>query len=337
MSKSSQKGSLSEEQKVVLKQAHVAQITAEVALTVFILTIYTLNLLSVIPWYGVFDILVMLATGLTLFISGIILTATVSTMRRAGKPLENRSKNARKWLLTVWLCIPAIVASLIFNSPFKDEKLNGAGIALIGLLVLLMLVSMIASFVSVHFVWRRFNKKKRPQIRLITYGVVVANMLLLAIFGTYTEQEVINYSSVSMTDANLELGQKEVRQVGKDGEKQTRYNLIFGFPLSSTESEPVDEIVANGSRRYQYMYCSDGSYRYYNAEQFKDSRVGFTHQSPDSCAENGNGKQTTIADVPPPEKVVQRVPTYYPSYRPNSYTTTCNTYSFSNSITCRTY
>ena len=81
------------------------------------------------------------------------------------------------------------------------------------------------------------------------------------------------------------------------------------------------------------MYCSDGSYYYYTAEQFKNPEVGYTDQSPDTCAEKGAGAQTTIADVPPAEKIIQQVPTYYksPSY------TTCRESYFGNSFSCTSY
>jgi hypothetical protein len=158
-----------------------------------------------------------------------------------------------------------------------------------------------------------------------------------SLFGSYTTTEVVKYVSSPVSDSNLELGQTEIRQAGKNGEKQIKHNLLFGIPLSTSTTEPVDEIIAKGTRRYQYMYCSDGSSRYYSAEQFKDPNVGFTHQSPDYCAKNGAGTQTTIADVPPAEKIVQQVPVYRaPAYTSPSYTT-CRSYSFDNSFSCTTY
>lgn len=337
MSKNNQKNSLDTEQRDILKQVHAAQITLEVSFAVLIFALFTINVASVLPGYGVVAFFIMLAAGLTMFVSGIILTAAVSAMRRQAKPLLNRSVPARRWTLVTWGWGAVLLLLFIFNSPFQGEEFDVGRFILLCLAICGLAVSILGSIVSVHVLWRRFNKKRRPPIRPIAYAVVGANMLLLAILGSYTTTEVLSFNSVATTDSNLELGQSEVRQVGKNGEKQIRHNLIFGFAMSTDTSDPVDEIVANGSRRYQYMHCSNGRYVYYTAEQFKDPRVGFTHQSSDACAEKGYGKQITIADVPPAEKVIQRVPTYYPSYTPNSYTTTCNAYSFSNSITCRTY
>ncbi len=47
------------------------------------------------------------------------------------------------------------------------------------------------------------------------------------------------------------------------------------------------------------MHCSNGTYRYYTDEQFKDSNTGFTSRSSDFCAENSQGTKTTLADNPP--------------------------------------
>ena len=45
------------------------------------------------------------------------------------------------------------------------------------------------------------------------------------------------------------------------------------------------------------MICSDGSYRYYNDEQFKDPTVGFTSKNDDPCAESKHGTKTKLADA----------------------------------------
>lgn len=329
---------LSDDQRSLLTSVHKEQIVLEVALIVFVLSLFTINVSSAIPGYAAVVFIGLAISSLVLFIVGLILTQSVFTMRRMGKPLSSRVRRARAWLLVVWWTIPAILFLIVLSAALQNEIVSLVSLAVMALLGLFMLAAVIVSIVSVHFLWRRFNKKKRSPIRLIAYGVIAANMFLLVILGSYTSTQVIAHKSTPVTDANLELGQTEVRQTGRDGEEKVRHNLIFGFAVSTETEEPIDEIVANGSRRYQYMHCSNGSYRYYSAEQFKDPNVGFTHQSPDYCAQNGEGVQTTIADTPPAEKIIQQVPTYYPTYRaPSSYTTTCSTYSFSNDITCRTY
>lgn len=334
MTKKSRKDPLNEEQRLSLNQLHTGQVTLEFALTIFALTILTINISSAIPWYGTADIIVMGLSGLVVFIFGIVTTTTAFNLKRLGKPVAKPAIPARRWLTTVWTSAILVPILLIAFSPFKDGEVNVGSLVLLIFTVCVVLVSIVGALISLHSLWRRFNKKKRPPIRPIAYGIVGLNILLLVAFGSYTTTEIIAHNSTKITDANLELGQSEIRQAGKDGETQTKRNLLFGFPTSTTNSDAVDEIIANGSRRYQYMYCSNGSYRYYTAEQFKDESVGFTHQSPDYCAQNKQGTQTTIADVPPAEKVVQQVPVYR---SPSSYTTTCNTYSYTNSITCRTY
>ena len=335
MTKKSRKDPLNNEQRLSLNQLHTGQITLEVALTIFVITILTINISSAISGYGTVDIIIMGLSGLLLFIFGIVTTATTFNLKRQAKPLPKHSIAARRWLAIVWVI--AILTPILFMllNPFKEGEVQIGSLVIVILLPCALLASIIGALVSLHLLWRRFNKRKRPPIRLIAYGVIGLNVLLLFMFGSYTTTEVITHNTVTTTDANLELGQSEVRQAGKDGERQTKRNLLFGFATSTATLDSVDQITAQGSRRYQYMYCSNGSYRYYTAEQFKDPNVGFTHQSPDNCAQSGQGTQTTIADVPPPEKVVQQVPVYR---SPSSYTTTCNTYGYySTSITCRTY
>ena len=336
MAKNNRKDPLDKEERSALNQLHNAQVTIEVAVTILVLTIFTINISSAFPGYGVFDLLVMLLAGLLLFVFGIAITINILATKRSAIPLMKSMKTPKVWLGVVWGSVIAAILLLMFNSPFKEGGFEDGSIVLLALVGVVFFGAIIGLLVSIHRVWKRFTKRKRPPVRFIVYGIIVVVMIGLAAFGSYTTTEVVKYNSVATTDANLELGQTEVRQAGKDGEKHTKRNLIFGAEVSTDYSDSVDEIIANGSRRYQYMYCSDGSYRYYTAEQFKDPKVGFTHQSPDGCALNGTGTQTTIADVPPAEKIVQQAPSRS-IYYPTSYTTTCNPSIYGSSITCRTY
>lgn len=192
----------------------------------------------------------------------------------------------------------------------------------------------ILALVTSQQLWRRFNRKPGISPRFFVYGSLGLVLLLTTLLGSYTSVETIPFAKISSSDNNLELGQSEVRQIGKNGAKESQRNLLFGFETSTHTTDPTDEITAKGTRRYQYMHCSNGSYRYYTNDQFKDPTVGFTHQSPDSCAQNGQGTQTTISDSPPAEKIIQQVPTYRtPSY----HSTTCTPSYFGNSITCSGY
>jgi hypothetical protein len=333
VSKKNHKNPLSEDQREALDKLHNAQITLEVALTIFVLAFFTINLSTAFPGYGIVALLAMGFSGLLIFICSIIITSGVHLLKRLQSPVASHSLHVRRWLLVTWLCIPLIIFFLILTGSSQNAQVLFLYLILTGIAALLMLAAIVCSLVGIHLIWKRFSKKKkRTPVRLISYGIIAFGMLILTLLGSYTTTEPTKYSSVSVTDSNLELGQTEIKQVGKDGQKQIKRSLIFGTPLSTSNTDPVDELIAKGSRRYQYMYCSNGSYRYYSAEQFKDPSVGFTHQSPDNCAENGAGTQTTIADVPPPEKIVQQVPTY----RSPTYTTCTESY-FGSSFTCRSY
>lgn len=332
MNKKSRKDPLDNEQRSALDQLHKTQITLEVALAIFIFTFFTINASSAYPGYGITALLAIGISGLLIFFCGIIITSAMFRMKRLANPVAKYSSHARRWLIVAWACVPMIIFFFLLTASSKNAEDVVLYLVLAGLAALLMLAAIVCVLVGLHVTWRRFNKKKRSPVRLIVYGIIGLIMLALMLFGSYTTNEAVKYNSTSITDSNLELGQSEVRQAGKDGEKEVRHNLIFGIPLSTETKEPIDEIVANGSRKYQYMYCSNGTYRYFTAEQFKDPNVGFTHQSPDACAQNGAGTQTTIADVPPAEKIIQQVPTY----RSPTYTTCTESY-FSGSFTCRSY
>jgi len=337
VSKKISKDPLSEEQKKSLKDLHNNQITLEVALTIFVLSILTINISSAIPTYGIVALLAIGLSALLLFIFGIVFTVNVSSMKHRGKPLSQYRKDIWRWLIIAWLCIPLCILVVIVAVIAQNPDLAILFIALFIGVLLGMLAAIVLSLIGINRVWRRFNKKRGGHVRVMTYGTIAFIMLILSLLGSYTTTEVIKYKSTPVSDSNLELGQTEIRQVGKAGEKQIKHNLLFAIVLSTSTTEPVDEIIAKGSRRYQYMYCSDGGYRYYNAEQFRDPNVGFTHQSPDHCAKNGQGTQTTIADVPPAEKIVQQVPVYRtPTYR-SPTSTTCTPSPFGSSITCTSY
>lgn len=339
MTKAKRKTTIPDDQKAALKEMHTSQVVLEVAFSVTAFLILTINIATAFPGYGILAFLGLGLASLTLLVFGIILTSSASRMRRLSEPLGTRAREFRPWLIIIWISLLASILLLMFNSPFREGEFVAANLFLIGFAIFVAVVAIITVLVKSQLLWRRFNRKKKSPLRLSLYGAVTLLLLVLAIFGTYTTDETVKFNTVTTTDANLELGQSEVRQVGKDGVRSVTHNLLFGVPISEDVSESVDQITANGSRKYQYMYCSNGSYQYYSAEEFKNPTTGFTHQSPDYCAQNGQGNQTTIADVPPAEKVIQQVPVYNNSYyrAPSSYTTTCNSYSFSNSITCRTY
>ena len=331
ISSSNHKDSLIKKQQVAVNRLHNTQIAIEIILILFVLTFLTINISSVWPIYGAIDFIFIGLLALSLFIMGIYLTISVFRLKKWGEPIELRITGLMNWLIMTWCWFLVVVATIVLASTIAVNAFGVVKVITISTAVFCFFVTMIVVLITTHLLWKRFHEEKRFPIRPILYSVFGLVMILVVIFGTYTTTDSIKYNSTTVSDGNLELGQSEVKQVGKDGQKQITYNLIFGFTTSTSQTDTVDQITAKGTRRYQYMYCSDGSYRYYNAEQFKDINVGFTHQSEDFCAKNSEGIETTIADTPPAKTVVQQTVV---KQSPSSF----NCYSlYSGSVSCYGY
>ena len=169
---------------------------------------------------------------------------------------------------------------------------------------------------------KRFNKLGQLKgSRLALYvGMPVFAVVAFLIFaflpifsGTIVKSVPVAYSTQNVNDATMELGDTKTKQAGADGIKKIAYseprslfNLIFGGreqsklteKSSTLTKQPEPEIVSSGTLRYQYMYCSSGSYRYYTDEQMKNPTTGFTHKSPDYCAKNNQGTETGLGNTP---------------------------------------
>ena len=121
--------------------------------------------------------------------------------------------------------------------------------------------------------------------------------------------ENVAYSTTCIDDATLEKGTKEVQQEGVNGVRKNYFEITKKLLTGEQTNwrylrwedikQPVNEIARCGTRKWQYMWCSDGGYRYYTDEQFSDPNTGFTHASEDFCAKNGQGAMTQLADTPP--------------------------------------
>lgn len=148
---------------------------------------------------------------------------------------------------------------------------------------------------------------------------------------------MITYNKKNVKDNTLELGDDKIVQYGKNGKESVNYR-ITGSPLQrlfdkyfgtdfvsssvisrQTISKPIEQLVATGAKRYQYMHCSNGGYRYYTDEQFKDPSSGFTSESKDSCKENKQGEKIQLADGPPGQQN-KRSKSSTPSYVPSNCT-----------------
>lgn len=149
---------------------------------------------------------------------------------------------------------------------------------------------------------------------LLSFSILVISVFVLSIPVSYEKSKVvpIDFETEFKDEATIEQGETNVAQEGKAGERYIRYKYkqsLFDYMFmrekakkteieNKTTIDPVDKIVLNGIRKWQYMMCSDGSYRYYTDEQFKERNTGFTSKSPDYCAQFKQGNKISLADTP---------------------------------------
>jgi|GEM_PF-3819306 len=160
----------------------------------------------------------------------------------------------------------------------------------------------------------KFVPKTKKSVIILALSVVAIIIVAGAIPFPYTFAKTVSvdYAVKSESYDGLELGDSKTIQEGRDGTKvvttdslQSLWGRLLGLqPIQQKEKNEsvkdvaVDKIVANGSRKYQYMMCSDGRYRYFTDEQFKDPNTGFTSKSNDYCKENNQGVKVNLADSP---------------------------------------
>lgn len=185
-------------------------------------------------------------------------------------------------------------------------------------------------------------------------GMVISLTLMIIMVAPvpHTKTRIVDipYSVQYTQDGSIELGDSQVRQPGSNGqglERTKQIKPLLALALNTdlyysttnlptqTTSTPVSQIIAQGTKRYQYMWCSNGTYRYYTNDQFDDPSIGFTHKSEDQCNKTGNGHMTGIADTAPPQQTTRTV--YQPSYRYTPTYTTCQQYTYINQFSCTTY
>lgn len=140
--------------------------------------------------------------------------------------------------------------------------------------------------------------------------MILCVFLFVPFTFAYTDANVIPISEQKDKTDTLELGETKIIQTGVKGDKVTKYKrtgtiVDFLFNVSSTKkhdvsetygTQPKKEIISIGTRRYQYMMCSNGASRYYTDEQMKNENIGFTSKSEDYCAKNNDGVKTKLAD-----------------------------------------
>lgn len=183
------------------------------------------------------------------------------------------------------------------------------------------------------------GRVKSKRIFVIIASVLIAS--ILPIPHTNALPITLPFTQQYIQDSSLELGEKQTRQPGNNGkglEKKSviepAFSYLLGMKMSykssdlptETTLQPTNEIIANGTKKYQYMLCSNGSYRYYSNDQFKDPNTGFTHKSSDACSESSNGHMTALSDSAPQQTTQQSTRTYTPTYSPTHCYTQYNTY-----------
>lgn len=179
------------------------------------------------------------------------------------------------------------------------------------------------------------------KMEIIAVLVLMIAASLVYYYLPFTRMEVddaaLPYHISFIQDSSLELGQQQTRQNGINGTRETvtkvRHTLsgrILSRAVASqtTTKEPVDKTIAKGTKKYQYMWCSNGTYRYYTNEQFQNPNTGFTHQSTDYCAQTGNGIMSGLADTPPNPVYRQSSPTFTHCYDTGVYYTSIDCYSY---------
>lgn len=160
-----------------------------------------------------------------------------------------------------------------------------------------------------------FTRKAQVFLKRYSRILVVAAILVTVIPFPVTIAKNIDvpFETVDKKSNKIELHETKVAQTGSNGKKdvivkahQNFLGWIFGkqpfnqHEVSSTIAQkPVNKIVVHGTKKYQYMLCSDGSSRYYTNEQFKDPNTGFTYKSEDYCKANNQGVKLSLTNTNP--------------------------------------
>jgi hypothetical protein len=153
-------------------------------------------------------------------------------------------------------------------------------------------------------------------ISLLIIGFISTTLLLVfyPFFAvTIAVDSQVQYQSQVVQDSSIEVGVTKITQKGAPGIKTAIYHANSSILNVITKSysgkskeiksimkrETIPEITVAGTRKYQFMHCSNGTARYFTDEQFKNPKIGFTHKSPDYCLQNQQGQMTKLADSAP--------------------------------------
>lgn len=165
---------------------------------------------------------------------------------------------------------------------------------------------------------RKINRATLPAVTGILFGRMFLFLggvfLVFCYFVPMTKIETRTVAEMSAStefidDDAMEVGDTQVIRAAENGETkittEVKYRLIFGTEVSREDvskeqtKAPVNAIVSKGTKKWQYMWCSDGTSYSYTDEQFATPSVGFTSKSPDACETSGHGAKTKLANEPP--------------------------------------
>ncbi|MDQ5913926.1 MAG: hypothetical protein QG623_545, partial [Patescibacteria group bacterium] len=128
----------------------------------------------------------------------------------------------------------------------------------------------------------RFTVRQWILLSIFSVLLLVGALMRIPIKYEKTEIGSLRYSTKYKEEKNLELNTEKIITEGQDGKSETKYlytQSLFDYIFRRSnvkkevlEVEPVakpqDEIVLKGKRKWQYMMCSDGSYRYFKDNEF---------------------------------------------------------------------
>jgi hypothetical protein len=161
------------------------------------------------------------------------------------------------------------------------------------------------------------NFTKKGRLFFKKFSRILGIIILISGFIPFpiktTESDTVSFEIIEEKDGEIELGESKVVKEGQSGKKETviestqnLWGWLLGLKPSGRHEtstkvtqEPVNKITAKGTKKYQYMICSDGSYRYYTDEQFSDPSTGFTSKSEDGCKENRQGIKVRLSNEKP--------------------------------------
>lgn len=205
-------------------------------------------------------------------------------MQKPHRIIEKITRHIKSYVWYDWIGFSAI---LLFIDILLHQMNIHYSISVVMFLIILStsIVSLVevlkGGLYSSHKRLNKDNSKKPHILRMIFDRTLASSVVLLSSF-------CILFMAFSLTDSNS--------------------FVYYSEPSSGPErirTSDNDEVAQEDVKRWQYMLCSNGTYRYYTDEQFKDSQIGFTEEGEDACASSNNGTKTGLADRPPENNTTQ--------------------------------